>query len=286
MSNDNTQPNTTTMYVKFPRTEGFVIYPVVISASETEAETWDIYGSVTRYIESCPYPKIACLSGKPYILMQYTNEYRTQDSMKDYVKRHLGPWPLTGIPMAYALGRSSVLSYVTQDKLDAGVSDTFSCHSLLLPRLPPFDEFIERWNAFKPDSLKPDVGGGMDTILTTSSRMSINEMRQQQQILVDFATECDTVLCQLPQEFMECYWVLTKTIDMKLDYVMRAVYESPELLEECKAYAKEQREKNQNQTTTTKLDINDVLNAVGHDEIDEKQYVPFELNGLRHDERK
>lgn len=275
---DDDEPLTTSMYVKFPRDEGFAVYPVSINASETEADTWDLYGSVTRYIETCPYPKIACLANKPYRLTTFMSTKNdgalcTMPMYDAVTPYYGGEWPDTGMPMSYHQRRPSILQYVAvDDNEQAWYTVT------LEPILPRFGEFVCLWNAFRYEEKKPSLNTNI--LMFVASLMPVKELHQWMRMFIDFAKHCNMLLCQLPREFQECYFVLHKEVkkrqgdaerwlrddlrakecivsfhaksrgaverfvaasveNERLSFILNAVKTQPEMLEQCRAYARE-----------------------------------------------
>jgi hypothetical protein len=198
---------------------------VPIAASETVPDTWDLYGSVTRYIDQCPYPRIACLAGKPYSLETFmaTNSAGALYVVpKDYdagMPYHQGPWPATGMPMSYHQRWPSILQYVVVDGYESPISPP----SIALDtNLPSFGEFVCLWNAFKYGEQKPSLDTSV--LMLTAPSMSVKELRRWMQLFIDFAKHCNTVLCQLPREFQECYFILHRMVNAKLGAAELALY--------------------------------------------------------------
>jgi len=102
------------IYVKFPRDKGFVVYPVELRVNPIYPRHWDLYGSVDHYIKHSTYPKIAALgTNKSYGLRIYQIDVSTKGRIvcgdggttrqeRFVLSRHSRPWFRTpGLPQRW-----------------------------------------------------------------------------------------------------------------------------------------------------------------------------------------
>ena len=204
------QPATLTISVKFPRTEGFVIYPVEVTASVTESETWDLYGSVSRYIEHCPYAKIACLAGKAYHL---------RESSAGLV------WPAAGMPVSYRKESFTlILEYTAGPPVDSDTRET----ARVMKLTDAMNKVRRLWMAWRPDIEKRDDIIVPHRIVDT---LSVKQIRAHMSLIFDFAVENDTSLYELPEEVRLCFLTMSKTLNARYVMATELIQSSDELVQ-------------------------------------------------------
>jgi hypothetical protein len=207
---------TITVYVKFPRDQGFVVYPVEVQESVFDPECWDLYGSVTRYIKRCPYPKTACLADQPFYLTVFMTQpgfvvpSRPLSETEPVKILPQGPLPEAGLSKSYT--HIGVLQYRAGSIndtciIDGGcsVTDTWRT-TLVTPKIQgkmTSDQLIPLWSSFRPnDTAKMLVA---DMSQWPLPNYSITERRRQCDLMLDFMAQHLLKFYEMDDRFVQCF---------------------------------------------------------------------------------